>query len=685
MMRYSFPLDFRPLISNCRGEAPARECRWTLSILLLLLFFSVPSEAFDKKAYDLVIAGAGAGGSAAAIQAGRSGLSVALLEESDFIGGQITGAAVSTMDDLGGTRTGIYGEFTEKIKEHYASLGVASNICLWGGDTISTEPSVARMILTDMLTSAGVDIFPLTSVERAIMDGGRITGVEAVQILKGNAKKFFFESGIFIDATEHGDLIPLTGASYRIGSSISPAVDPEANVQDITYAAVVKKYARGLPDELRMPGPPPGYERHAERFRGVVALSGDRWPGSYPFDVPTHNAYRALPDPDNRMPIAGDDPDTWEFITKTCINWANDFPGERGDRPGLSVLYIEDREQRRKIEREAMNKTLAFIWYMQSELGMEDWSADDGQGYGGYFSNDWETADDPLLPPEFAKILRHFPPFPYVREGRRIVGMETLVQSDISRDVSRGRAYKNYPSGLALGEYPVDVHGSHLDRYMERALGESSESFPKTWAGRQGVFQVPFGVFIPERIDGLIAAEKNISVSRMVNGAIRLQPIAMHTGQAAGAIASEAEKSGLLPRDVNIFSVQRALIESGAWIALDRYADVSKGDPYWLGVQWASLYEALSGVSKNHFGVTLPMRGRELSSVMRKALDGSNIEPPSFADGEYVSNREFYGTLADVSDERVFLPPHMDPELSVTRGDALNAALELFQRAESRR
>jgi hypothetical protein len=164
----------------------------------------------------------------------------------------------------------------------------------------------------------------------------------------------------------------------------------------------------------------------------------------------------------------------------------------------------------------------------------------------------------------------------------------------------------------------------------------------------------------------------------MVNGAIRLQPIAMHTGQAAGAIACEAAKSGLPPRNVNIFSVQRSLIESGAWIALDRYTDVSNGGPYWLGVQWASLYEVLPGVSKSQFGVTLPIRGRELSSVLNAALDGADIEPPRFVGG-YVSNREFYGALADVFGEKIPVPPHTDLELSLTRGDALNAALELLQ------
>jgi hypothetical protein len=441
-------------------------------------------------------------------------------------------------------------------------------------------------------------------------------------------------------------------------------------VQDITYVAVVKKYPGGLPNDLKMPGPSPGYERRVKKFRSVVAVSGDRWPGSYPFDIPTHNAYRALPDPNNDYPIVGDDPETWRFITKTCVNWANDFPGERGDRPGLSVMYTEDGEFRKKAEREAMNRTLAFLWYMQSELGMTDWSVDDGQGYGGWFSNDWRDASDPLLPREFAPILRFFPPFPYVREGRRAVGVETLTDSDIKRDVSRGRAYKNYSSSLALGEYPVDVHGSHLDRYMEHDLGESSESFPKVWAGNQGVFQIPFGVFIPEKIDGLIAAEKNISVSRMVNGAIRLQPVTMHTGQAAGAIAAESVRSGVMLRRVNVMSVQLELMRSGQWIAVDQCADVT-GEPYWLPVQWASLYEALPKIklSKTYFGATLPIKLEELAQLLSVAFPERAICLSGAGDGKFISKGEFLRILSKNGLPADAAAP--DDRLSLSRGEAV--------------
>ncbi len=54
-----------------------------------------------------------------------------------------------------------------------------------------------------------------------------------------------------------------------------------------------------------------------------------------------------------------------------------------------------------------MLKTLAFLYYLQTELGMSDWSVDNRQGYGGWFSTDWaEWAD---LPEKYMPILSHFP------------------------------------------------------------------------------------------------------------------------------------------------------------------------------------------------------------------------------------------------------------------------------------
>src|SRR5205823_8104043 len=74
---------------------------------------------------EILIAGGGTGGVAAALAAARSGRRVALLEETDWLGGQMTAQGVSALDEhehietFGGTRS--YYELRNRLREHYRS------------------------------------------------------------------------------------------------------------------------------------------------------------------------------------------------------------------------------------------------------------------------------------------------------------------------------------------------------------------------------------------------------------------------------------------------------------------------------------------------------------------------------------------------------------------------------------
>ncbi|MCL1941789.1 MAG: FAD-dependent oxidoreductase, partial [Synergistaceae bacterium] len=310
--------------------------------------------------------------------------------------------------------------------------------------------------------------------------------------------------------------------------------------------------------------------------------------------------------------------------------WANDYPHSNSE--GLTVRYLEDRKHRREMNRQAMLRTLQFIYYYQNELGQSDWSVDVSQGYDtGWNAAEWQTwvhhdgNDMKDMAEIYGGVLRHFPPFPYVREGRRLLGLYTLRFDDVRRVKKLGRALKNFPTSLALGEYQVDLHAGRADEYLERELGEDYSKFPTTWVGSEGVYQVPFEVFIPEVVDGLVAAEKNISVSRMVNGTIRLHPIVMHVGQAAGAIAALAAKKDVQPRELDPFDIQTELWKNGAHLSLyDKFEDVPPSSEYWRAVQAATLYEWLPQLGDGIFGADYP-----LSEAAKNKLElSSGIELP---------------------------------------------------------
>lgn len=625
---------------------------FVMSTLFLSLFLRVPPVFADaEREYDIVIAGAGSGGVSAAIQAARMGMSVALLEPSDWIGGQMTGAAVSTMDDKTLTRTGIYGEFISRVRDYYAALGRNVNICYWGNDTISFEPAAGRKILLQMLEEAGeIDLTLRAKPLSVLKKDDRITSA----VFEVEGEPVLFTAGIFIDATEYGDFLPLTGARYRSGNSLSPNIRQGSVIQDITYTAVVKKYKDGLPPELRMTSPPPKYYDYLFYFRSLIRPGGNTWPGSYPFNTASHNAYRALPDPEGSALVLGGESDTWRYITKTVVNWANDYPG--GGYPdffqkniSLSAEYLENHNYRVHAEREAMLKTLCFIYYMQRELGMSDWSVDDGQGYGSWFSNDWPGWRDILEP--YAPILSYFPPFPYVRESRRLVGIKTMTIEDIKRQPELKRTPVNVCDSVALGEYPTDIHGRNEDEYLEADLGETRDKLPDDWQGDGGLFQIPLGVFIPEKIDGLLAAEKNISVSRVVNGSTRLQPVTMLTGQAAGTIAALAVKKRVQPRALSVFDVQAELLRSKTRLSLYIFKDAPEHSPFWPGIEAAVLYEYMWPVSDTCFGAYEEIHWIDVRDVFRAVLKIKTFPPRNGFDK--VPEKDFAQWLAELYGEKV--------------------------------
>lgn len=184
------------------------------------------------------------------------------------------------------------------------------------------------------------------------------------------------------------------------------------------------------------------------------------------------------------------------------------------------------------------------------------------------------------LRPDLLPIALHLPQWPYVRECRRGMGIYTLRTSDMGRFEEA----RLFPTSVAMGDYFMDIDHGKTGDAVEKDLD------PGKPPRGGGPFQVPFEVFIPEVIDGLVLAEKNISQSRIVNGATRLQPITILTGQAAGAIAALSVREGRAPRDVNPLWVQSALLNSGSNLIQRWYEDVPWGSSLWQATQLLSLY-----------------------------------------------------------------------------------------------
>ena len=582
------------------------------------------------------------------------GASVLVVETSTWIGGQATAAGVSTMDDMSRQRSGIYLEFINRIKSYYDSRGKSMGTCYWDSRTSTAfEPHIGQEAFISMINEArrkGTLEFLMNSEITGVAKTKNAVSSVTVKTPSGNRN---YACKILIDATEYGDMLPLTKTPYRAGNSTSKFINPEAMIQDITWVAILKKYSGGVPDYLKPEVPLPGYELAKRNYESFVSADGGNFRNTYPVQLPvnfmTHNAYRGLPDSSN--PYSYDaDKENRPFITKTCANWANDYPGTYGwtnGRRGLPVAYLEDRNLRLQIEREALIKTLHFIYYIQNELG-EDWSVAEDE-----YANRILPEAARTLPREWQELVKRMPVIPYVRESRRIIGEHTLTSQELARNslsYRDGHTSREFPDTIAIGGYILDLHGANTDADTEWELDETMKH--QEFNRPRGPFQVPMNVLIPSETDGLIAAEKNISASRLAVGTLRLQPITMMTGQAAGALAAVCVREGKQPREVHPMLVQWELLKSGVSLSLCKYSDVPPEHFVNKAVQISNMYGIITpneyphapsfnlqewdnpvlemaiirGADKGLFGVNDIITGEEAAKILTKAREAVNIK-----------------------------------------------------------
>jgi hypothetical protein len=574
-------------------------------LLLCGLIDSASAETRPSAEYDVVVAGGGIGGIAAALQASRLGVSVLVVEPSDWIGGQAIAAGVSTMDDLSRLRSGIYLEFISNLKLYYDAKNKPMGTCYWDPRSVAFEPSVGQRVLYEMVSETRArskrpfDILLSATVARVEREDKTVTGI-TLRRKREAAEEETIKCRILIDATEYGDILPLAGASYRAGNSSTPFLDRNSMIQDITWAAVIRKYPSGIPPHLRVRRPLPGYEEAKRNYESYVAPKGSNFKGVYPVELPvnfvSHNAYRGLPDSSTPWSYDGSQAN-WKYITKSGVNWGNDYPGKASwnGRAGLPVQYLEDEALRAQVEKDAFVKTLHFLYYVQNEL-RENWSIAD---------DEYDNAEPPAaalgLPEEWREIARRMPPIPYVRESRRAIGDYTLTSSEILRNslsYRDGQTSHEFDDAIAIGGYILDLHGANTDSDMEWSLGEKAAF--ATLNRPRGPFQVPMRILLPSNIEGLLVAEKNLSMTRLAAGALRLQPICMMTGQAAGALAALSIKDGVSPRDFPPVRVQRALLEAGVVLSLCKYSDVPPEHPFYNSVQLSNLHGLIEPVEPPH-------------------------------------------------------------------------------------
>jgi len=359
-----------------------------------------------ERDYDVVVAGSGAGGATAALQARRMGATVALMAETNAIGGQLL--TVPTIDEGWMSRnfpSGIYGELVGRVEGVYARKGISVGGCYWDSGARCYESHIIHQELRAMLQDAGVDLFLRARVKDVVLESNHVRGVE---FQDSSSSSRVFRSKVLVDATEYGDVIPMTGAAHHVGNGTGES--PGTCIQNITYAAPIKYY-EVLPPGLKLTVAPPKYDLYRPEFAATVsappALAG------YPVSLVDHNIYRATPDLARGLSTAAGPP-------KSNINFANDYPDRytyvKERMPAqyfhvaLDSRFLTDDGVRADAIGEAKLKTLAFLYYMQDPQGLNNqhWSIADDE-----FGEITTPADfSASIPPFFRAFEALMPPFP---------------------------------------------------------------------------------------------------------------------------------------------------------------------------------------------------------------------------------------------------------------------------------
>lgn len=497
---------------------------------------------------DVVIVGGGVGACAAALAAARNGLRVLLTEETSWIGGQLTAQAVPPdenpwIETFGGTRS--YLQFRHAIREfylrHYPLTAEARAKAHFnpGNAWVSRlchEPRVSLAVLYETLS-------PFLSAQRirillkhravdAEVDGDRVKAVRVRSLESGNFR--VLRGAYFADATELGDLLPLTKTEYVLGAESrsdtgephAPEKPAPANQQAFTCCFAMD-YLHGEDHRI---------DRPAEYafWRDFVPKLKPAWPGRLlSFQVADPQSVRPKtfemdPEKGTGLWTYRRICDRTQFVPGTyrgdisLVNWPqNDFLLG-------NLCDVTADEAARNVQR-AKQLSLSLLYWLQTEAPRPD----GGTGWPGL-----------RLRPDIVGTEDGLAMYPYIRESRRIRAEFTVLEHHVGTDARMKQTGASrqevtaalFPDSVGIGSYRIDLHPTtEGDNYLDIS------SLP---------FQIPLGALIPQRMENLLPACKNLGVTHITNGCYRLHPVEWNIGESVGALVAFALARKTTPRAV---------------------------------------------------------------------------------------------------------------------------------------
>lgn len=525
---------------------------------LLLLGTTAVETGADPPRFDVVIAGGSTAALAAASTAADEGATVALLEPTDWIGGQLTASAVPAID-----------EAWHKLRapDGRVLLDVAviarnpRNMTPWLRDALATignpgkcwvsrygfEPRTLldnHLLPRERELSGRLTVFRETVVKRVETNGRLVRAIVAIRrtprggvdgydrlpsqeladwYSPKDSPRFKKETlrltgRVFLDATEWGEVLALADAPYLQGPE--PNEDSlEGNDQigqATVYGFVQRMHAEPVADHPKIsPVEGLGFGGYRNRddawqkvwtYRRLKGTGLTASPGE--LSLQNWNYYHEHAEGGNDYPFG------YLFVSREAT------AAQRDDwRGGVDLDVLAGAERR------------ALAWH--------DWFR---QATPAGIQPDQITLAGDVLGTQHGLSK-----LPYVRDTRRSIGLDgfTLKFKDLVADSTSGRLARTtgtrFPDRIALGAYPADIH--RLVGYdYPPGLEENHPTLP---------FYLPLRSLTNEGFDNLLVAGKTMAQTFLANAATRLQPIEWASGTAAGVVAADMAQHGTTSRDAS--------------------------------------------------------------------------------------------------------------------------------------
>lgn len=574
-----------------------------LGVMAPAAAFAEVKPAVEEVQTDLLIVGGTESGWAAAVRAARMGVpSITIVHDGKWLGGQFTEQALACVDENKGVgqvgwgvdwhpmkrsfhRSGLFKELMDRI-EAFNEKAYGSPMPgrpYHGPSTFrpAEAEAIFRAMLQPYLDSGQVrfvtDRYPVRVdyvAANIVRKFPRLTGLWFAPV-GGKQPDLHVRAKMTIDASDWGEAIQVSGAAFECGPDLksrynepSASDDPEANppneMNPITWAMIVEESDTETPIDQPSRYDDRNFVRTSKL--SLAAMQGLPWDrpvrlGSIPHWPDDGQASpRQLSVYTVRRIVDGFTSTSKDRKTSILLNYmlGQDYPLERlpksvedaleATETGASRknIVLMTREQRQIVYDDAKRHSLSVLYHLQNFVH-ERASQKANSFRRFHLSNEFGTAD-------------HLPPKPYIREGLRLKAMYMMREQDgRNRDGATKTAARErmsrvmYPDGVLCWQFHYDFHRTGRAYLKDEENAGPWVDFEKPGRHTHHVSDrsvFPLRSLIPEKMDGLLGAQKNVGYSSIVCAAIRLHDQCVAIGEAAGVAAVVSLRHDIQPRNI---------------------------------------------------------------------------------------------------------------------------------------